>query len=239
MNNWIAWINKQLKREYPSEKLTHQHGDDVSISDPSKTVPIREIQAADAQKILKHIKALSAEDRYLRFGYAASDEQIEGYVDSLDFVRDSLFGIYNRRLDLIAMAHLSYSINPDCASCAEFGVSVARSSRGRGYGTQLFDRAITHSRNEGVRMLFVHALSENTAMLKIAKRVGARIEREGSDSEAHLVLPPADFDSRVEEMMDQQIAWTDYQLKSQAKQFWALLGLKRPNGGASTDTSAP
>jgi hypothetical protein len=52
-------------------------------------------------------------------------------------------------------------------------------------------------------------------------------------------LPPADFDSRVEEMLDQQVAWTDYQLKSQAKQFWALLGLKRPNGGASTDTSAP
>ncbi len=200
----------------------------TSVSDLAQTVPIRAVQPSHHNKILKHLKALTPEDRYLRFGYAAADEQIEHYVQGLDFERDSLFGIYNRRLDLIAMAHLSYSINPDCASCAEFGVSVAHASRGRGYGTRLFDRAITHARNEGVRMLFVHALSENTAMIKIAKRSGAKIEREGSDSEAHLLLPPADFDSRWEEMLDEQVAWTDYQLKTQAKQFWTWLGLNRP-----------
>jgi RimJ/RimL family protein N-acetyltransferase len=223
MNNWIAWINKQLKREDPSEKLTHQNGDGESISDPSKTVPIKEIQGTDAQKILKHLNALNEEDRYLRFGYAASDEQIEGYVDSLDFVRDSLFGIYNRRLDLIAMAHLSYSINPDCASCAEFGVSVARSSRGRGYGTQLFDRAITHSRNEGVRMLFIHALSENVAMLKIARQAGASVQRDGSETEAYLALPQATLDSQISGLVQEQMAEVDYQLKMQAHQFRAWL----------------
>jgi RimJ/RimL family protein N-acetyltransferase len=192
-------------------------------------VPIREISATHTNKINKHLKSLAPADRYLRFGYAATDQQIEDYVKTLDFERDSLFGIHNRRLDLIAMAHLSYSINPECASCAEFGVSVAHPSRGRGYGTRLFERAITHARNEGVRMLFVHALSENTAMIKIAKRAGATIEREGSDSQAHMLLPPADFDSRVEELLDQQVAWTDYQLKTQAKQFWTWLGLNRPN----------
>ena len=48
-------------------------------------------------------------DRYLRFGYAATDEQIERYVDGLDFERDEIFGIYNRRLELIAMAHLAFA----------------------------------------------------------------------------------------------------------------------------------
>jgi len=191
----------------------------------SQTIPIWEIKPTHVGKILKHLKALGAEDRYLRFGYAATDEQIGEYIQSLDFERDSLFGIYNRRLDLIAMAHLSYSIDPDCASCAEFGVSVNQASRGRGYGTRLFDRAITHARNEGVMLLFVHALSENMAMINIAKRAGARIERDGSDSQAHLRLPPADFDSRMEEILDQQVAWTDYQLKTQAKQFSTWLGL--------------
>lgn len=221
-----AW-QRAIKWRQGLESSSKQHK--LEHKELHSTVPIREIRATHANKINKHLKNLSLADRYLRFGYAATDQQIEDYVKTLDFERDSLFGIYNRRLDLIAMAHLSYSINPECASCAEFGVSVAHPSRGRGYGTRLFERAITHARNEGVRLLFVHALSENTAMIKIAKRAGATIEREGSDSQAHMLLPPADFDSRVEELLDQQVAWTDYQLKTQAKQFWTWLGLNRPS----------
>lgn len=230
MTNWIRRFKNKLMGVNPSEssRAAPVPKSKPTAADMAQTVPIRAVQPSHHNKILKHLKALRPEDRYLRFGYAASDEQIEHYVQGLDFERDSLFGIYNRRLDLIAMAHLSYSIDPDCASCAEFGVSVAHASRGRGYGTRLFERAITHARNEGVRMLFVHALSENTAMLKIAKRSGAKIERDGSDSQAHLLLPPADFDSRLEEMLDEQVAWTDYQLKTQAKQFWTWLGLNRP-----------
>ncbi|MCY1368041.1 hypothetical protein D9M69_550000 [compost metagenome] len=62
-------------------------------------------------------------------------------------------------------------------------------------------------------------------MLKIARRAGALIERDGPESEAHLRLPPADFDSRVTELVNQQVAITDYHLKAQAKQFWSVLGL--------------
>jgi RimJ/RimL family protein N-acetyltransferase len=236
MNNWLDALRKRWLRVVGLGRSTPKTPGQTTPSeaDLSQTVPIREIKPTHVGKIHKHLKALGPDDRYLRFGYAATDEQIGEYIHSLDFERDSLFGIYNRRLDLIAMAHLSYSIDPDCASCAEFGVSVAHASRGRGYGTRLFERAITHARNEGVRLLFVHALSENTAMIKIAKRAGARIERDGSDSQAHLRLPPADFDSRMEEMLDQQVAWTDYQLKTQAKQFWAWLGLHRPRTKNST-----
>jgi hypothetical protein len=56
----------------------------------------------------EHLLALPPPDRYLRFGYAASDEQIGRYVDQLNFERDELFGIFNRKLELIAMAHLAF-----------------------------------------------------------------------------------------------------------------------------------
>src|SRR4051794_29024798 len=72
-------------------------------------VPIRSIGPRERGRIAQHLLALSQHDRYLRFGYPASDEQIQRYVDGLDFKRDELFGIYNRRLDLIAMAHLAFS----------------------------------------------------------------------------------------------------------------------------------
>ena len=144
---------------------------------------------------------------------------------SLNFARDELFGIFNRKLELIAMAHLAFSVDPKCTSCAEFGVSVARQARGRGYGSRLFERAVMHARNEGVSLLFIHALSENTAMLRIARNAGAIIERDGSESEAHLRLPPADFDSRVTELISEQLALTNYHLKAQARYFWDALAL--------------
>lgn len=197
--------------------------DDRQFPSSSVVVPIRSIGPGQRERILAHLLGLEPHDRYLRFGYAANDEQITRYVDQLNFERDELFGIFNRRLDLIAMAHLAFSIDPQYTSCAEFGVSVAKSARGRGYGSRLFERAVMHARNEGVTQLFIHALSENTAMLKIARHAGAIIERDGSESEAHLRLPPADFDSRVTEMVNQQVALTDYHLKAQAKQFWSLL----------------
>ncbi|MDR7150732.1 RimJ/RimL family protein N-acetyltransferase [Hydrogenophaga palleronii] len=186
-------------------------------------VPIRSIGPAQVDRVVEHLLALEPHDRYLRFGYAASDEHIRRYVDQINFDRDELFGIFNRKLDLIALAHLAFSVDPQYNSCAEFGVSVAKAARGRGFGGRLFERAVMHARNEGVMMLFIHALTENTAMLKIARNAGAVIERDGSESEAHLVLPPADFDSRVTEMVNQHMAFTDYHLKAQAKQFWGLL----------------
>ena len=200
-------------------------GKDPAPHKPPVMVPIRSIGPRHGERIGKHLLALDAQDRYLRFGYAASDEQVLRYVAGLNFERDDIFGIYNRKLELIAMAHLALSIDPDLKSCAEFGVSVLKHARGRGYGARLFDRAVIHSRNEGVSMMFIHALSENTAMLNIARKAGAVIERDGSESEAYLKLPPADLDSRVTEMLEEQIAQTDYRLKVQAKQFWDLLGV--------------
>ena len=191
----------------------------------SVAVPIRSMGRGHMPRIAAHLLALEPHDRYLRFGYSANDEQIQRYVDQLNFERDELFGVFNRKLELIAMAHLAFSVDPQCASCAEFGVSVSKQARGRGYGSRLFERAVMHSRNEGVTQLFIHALSENTAMLKIARKAGALIERDGPESEAHLRLPPADFDSRVTELFNEQVAITDYHLKAQAKHFRDALGL--------------
>jgi RimJ/RimL family protein N-acetyltransferase len=190
---------------------------------PPVLVPIRSLGVNHRGRIARHLMALDVHDRYLRFGFAATDEQIKRYADGLNFERDEIFGIYNRRLDLIAMAHLAFSVDPDLSSCAEFGVSVSKSARGRGYGARLFDRAAMHARNEGVSRMFIHALSENTAMLTIARKAGATVERDGSESEAHLHLLPATLDTRLSELLAEQMAQTDYRIKTQVKQFWDVL----------------
>jgi len=184
---------------------------------PDLMVPIRSLGANHRERIAAHLKELDAHDRYFRFGFPANDEQIQHYVDGLNFDRDELFGIYNRHLKLIAVAHLAYSDLDHSKAGAEFGVSVLPHVRGRGYGARLFERAVMHARNEGVRTMYVHVLSENAAMLKIARNAGARVDRDGAESEGHLVLPPATFDTRVTELVEEHLAHANYQIKLQAR----------------------
>jgi ribosomal protein S18 acetylase RimI-like enzyme len=195
-------------------------------------VPIRSLSARHRPRILAHLLALDMNDRYLRFGYAAADDQIRRYVERIAFERDEIFGVFNRRLDLIALAHLAYEpsvdSDPERPSAAEFGVSVAVRGRGRGYGARLFDHAVLRARNRGVDTIVIHALSENVAMLKIVRNAGAVIERTGGDSEASLKLPPENFGSMVTGIVERQLGELDYQFKHGTRRRDTLLEIGAP-----------
>jgi ribosomal protein S18 acetylase RimI-like enzyme len=100
---------------------------------------------------------------------------------------------------------------------AEFGVSVLPESRGRGLGRRLFETAALHARNRGIDTLFIHALSENRPMLRIATAAGAIVERDGGESAAYLRLPPDSFGSQVEQALERHLGELDFQFKRQAQ----------------------
>ncbi len=198
-------------------------------------VPVRSLTQRHRPRFLQHLLALDAHDRYLRFGHPATDSQITKYTDSLDFDRDEVFGIFNRKLELIAAAHLAYSPAPQLAdqpAMAEFGVSVLPGVRGRRFGARLFDHAILHARNRGFDTLFIHALSENTAMLRIARKAGAQVIRDGSETEAWLKLPRETAASRFDEVVGSHAAELDYHLKLHANRVHKVWG-------ALTDVRVP
>ncbi len=186
-------------------------------------VPIRSLGESYRSQIERHLLHLDAHDRYLRFGFVANDEHIQRYAAHLDFERDEILGITNRKLELIAVAHLAIVPAKGTPECAEFGVSVQKSARGRGYGALLFERAAMDARNKGASRMLIHALSENTAMLRIARNAGAVIERTGADSEALLRLAPASLSSRMSAIVEDHYAQIDYRLKAQSKQLHDLL----------------
>ena len=186
-------------------------------------IPIATLGVEHMPQILQHLLALSEHDRYLRFGYTATDEHIQRYVAGLKFERDEIYGIFNKELQIIAMAHLALMKGAERVSSSEFGVSVSANARGRGYGARLFERAVIHSRNEKVYQMYIHALSENAPMIRIARKGGAIIDREGSETEAFLSLPKRDFESRVSEFVADQYAKTNYSIKEDAKRFWNFL----------------
>ena len=89
-----------------------------------RAVPVRELNTGHREEILQHLLQLNDEDRRLRFGTQTSDEVIQRYVGSLDFNKDTIFGIFDLNLKLIGMTHLAYL--PELkgqARAAEFGVS--------------------------------------------------------------------------------------------------------------------
>lgn len=204
----------------PDDSVVAAHG-----RGPLRWIPIRTLASRHRTRVLKHLLALGDRDRYLRFGQIASDEQIGRYAEAIDFDRDEVFGVFNRRLELVAMAHLA--VMPDAdgqpSHCAEFGVSVAAHLRGRGCGERLFEHAVLHARNRGVDTLLIHALSENSAMLRIARSAGARVERDGAESRALVKLAPETFGTHVEAIVEEQVASLDYALKRQGQRMDHLL----------------
>jgi RimJ/RimL family protein N-acetyltransferase len=207
-------------------------------------IPIRSLAPRHRERIIQHLLGLNERDRYLRFGYPASDEHVARYVNGLDFDRDEVFGVFNRRLELIALAHLAYpSISTPVLPGAEFGGSVLACARGRGYGARLFEHAMLHARNRGLDTLFIHALSENTAMLRIARKAGAKVERAGSESDAYLTLPHDTLASQMEQWVGDGAAEIDYRLKQQARIVDTLIdvitevkaGIGKSTGRAAKD----
>lgn len=179
-------------------------------------VPIRTLGQRHRTRVVEHLLALDQEGRSLRFGHLASDERIRHYAEQLDFARDLVFGIFDRRLRLVAMAHLAFdSAGALVGRSCEFGVSVLEHQRGRGLGSRLFQHAVVHARNRGVRTMLIHLARENASMLSMVRRAGAAVRFEGSEAMAELPLPADTLGSQIEELLGHQAAEFDYRLKMQ------------------------
>jgi GNAT superfamily N-acetyltransferase len=162
----------------------------------STTVRLREPDRAALQR---HFTSLQDEDRRLRFGTRLSDEGIANYVAGLDFERDGLFAVQDEALELVAVVHVAIG-----KASAELGLSVVPRVRGRGLGFLLLTRAVTFLRNRGIAEVLVQCLSENGAMMHLARKSGMRVVYAGAESDARLELEPATPHSFLNEWLDDQ-----------------------------------
>lgn len=171
---------------------------------------IRELTRAEHPALLAHFLALDGSDRRLRFGAAPSERALRQYVERIDFDHDAVFGVADEELKLLGVAHVART-----DAHAELGISVLDGQRGRGIGSALLARAHLRARNWGVAALFMHCLTENASMMRLARRRGMEIGAHGGEADAWLRLPPADAASHFGEVFAQRVALFDYALKSQ------------------------
>ncbi len=169
---------------------------------------IRELSHLERPALERHFLALGAEDRRLRFGASLNDFAVRAYLARIDFESDAAFGVYDDHLHLVGAAHLARSDGH-----AELGVSVLEGHRGRGVGGALLARAHLHARNWGVRRLFMHCLTENGAMIHLARKQGMAMVASSGEADAWLGLPLADAASLLGEVFEQRVALFDYALK--------------------------
>ena len=189
---------------------------DASRAPAFYPIPVRSLSDRHRARILMHLLALTETDRYLRFGYAASDAQLAQYADTIDFSSDEVYGVFNRRLELVGAAHLALLPTSGAGIEAELGLSVLRRACGRGMGRRLFDRAVLHARNRRIDTLVIHTLSENAAMLHIVTGAGATIARDGGETLARLRLPRDDLLSHIDALVEGQAADLDFRIKRRA-----------------------
>jgi ribosomal protein S18 acetylase RimI-like enzyme len=184
--------------------------------------PVR-LYALDRDSLERHFLALEGEDRRLRFGSTISDDGLRAYVARLDFERDGLFAVQDEDLEMLAVVHVAPTGNS-----AELGLSVLPGWRGKGLGNALLTRAVTFLRNRGTLEAFVHCLSENGAMMHLARKNGMRIVYSGAESDARLQLDPPTANSFINEWLGDQQAHAVQAVRRNARLTSRLLDYLAP-----------
>jgi ribosomal protein S18 acetylase RimI-like enzyme len=182
----------------------------------------------DRASLVAHFTALDGEDRRLRFGASISDEGLRQYVARIDFERDGLFAVQDEALRILAVVHVAVTgAGAASEASAELGLSVLPSFRAQGLGSALFARAVIHLRNRGLREVFVHCITENAAMMHLARRHGMRVMYSGSETDARLELAPPTAQSFVNEWLVEQQGRTIRVLRENALTTQRMLGAFR------------
>jgi len=145
--------------------------------------------------ILRHLVALPAEDRWLRFGHSISPAALKYYVHEIDLSRDQALGVYDPDHALIGFTHIAVD---QPSGCAELGISVLPEHRRRSLGVAMLRRALQHAADLGLDRVCAHFRAENLPVLKLARKAGFYVATHGceglaSKQIAGSVLPLSPF----------------------------------------------
>src|SRR5512143_1777378 len=169
---------------------------------------IRPLTPAELPNYLEHLLRLDPADRRMRFGFPIGDTGIRAHVQRIDLRTGHILALFDN-LDVVAAAHIVRAGD----DVAEFAFSVDRQWRGRGVGSELFDRAVLWARNRRIHQAIVYCLNENQAMRHIARKAGVQMTVEAGEIDGRLELLPATPLSLLVEQASERSAWLGLLLK--------------------------
>ena len=158
-----------------------------------------------AEWVIYHINSLPAEDKYLRFGFQANENQIRKYVEKslqTETTRTNADMWYAIKFNGEIVATLHIAIRGDLA---EFAFTTAPEHRNKGLGQMLFARGFQLVTEFSITKIYMFMLTKNQPMKHIAKKFGLAVVTEGSDSECSIQISYPVPLNRVAEVKYQMI----------------------------------
>ena len=136
---------------------------------------IRRLHRRDSAAIETHLLGLDINDRRLRFFREITDEQISGYVRTIDWAASLILGAICADC-VVGIAEVLYDRSG--THHAEVAVSIDRELRGHGLGRHLVDEAVQRAAMFGTRQASFSFLRENRPMQRIIRALGGMVDME-------------------------------------------------------------
>lgn len=134
----------------------------------------------------QHLKNLNDDDRFTRFGYAASPAAIDAMILNMLYHQKHhhLFTYYQDN-HIVGFGHLASE-----QSEWELAVSVEHLYQGRGIANELMEHMIAWGKVHGVNSVFMHCIADNRKIQHLARKHGLKtMERAGHEITAQVQLP--------------------------------------------------
>lgn len=134
----------------------------------------------------EHLKSLSHEDRYTRFGHNISDTSIDNIIlNILYHQNDHHIFVYFKQEQIIGFGHLTRE-----GKDWELAVSVDHIYQGQGIAKELMSYMIDWGKVHGVTAVFMHCISNNKRIQHLAQKFGLKtIDRSAGEVTAQVQLP--------------------------------------------------
>ena len=147
------------------------------------TQDMRLLTAQDREQFLSHLLRLGPKGRYYRFSMTQTDDMIRAYVAQTFQPANLYIGYFDQTL-LRGVVEI-HCMDNVCQK-AELAFSIELGYRGKGLGAQLFTAALAEARRRSVRLLHIHCLAHNFAMLALLRHFHAHLHFQDNEVSALL-----------------------------------------------------
>jgi GNAT superfamily N-acetyltransferase len=196
---------------------------------------IRVLQPSEYGDYAAHLKKLSKHDRVLRFCQPVTDRWIDRFVASIGQDAESIvLGHYDSELGLDGALDVAL-VERDDGRFAETGLSVLPEARHRGIGFHLLQRGLLWARNRGASRYYSLCTAGNQIMFKLARAYQMQVSFSDEGVEGIIAVNPLTLRSLSLEILEDQIAEWDYNLKAHRAAFSFVAGRAVSDRRSKTD----